>query len=80
MKSTNKSIDKLRNNVIAKGFSSAKPVYIASAKGALIYDVEGKEYIDFGGGIGVMNVGHSHPKVVKAFLSMVDRDGLHLNA
>ena len=64
----NKSIDALRNTVVAKGLSSpnAKPVYIASAKGALLYDVEGKEYIDFGGGIGVMNVGHSNPKVVKA--------------
>jgi 4-aminobutyrate aminotransferase/(S)-3-amino-2-methylpropionate transaminase len=51
---------------MAKGFASGKPIYIASAKGALMYDVEGKEYIDFGGGIAVMNVGHSNPRVVKA--------------
>jgi 4-aminobutyrate aminotransferase/(S)-3-amino-2-methylpropionate transaminase len=31
-----------------------------------VYDVEGREYIDFAGGIAVMNVGHSHPKVVAA--------------
>jgi 4-aminobutyrate aminotransferase/(S)-3-amino-2-methylpropionate transaminase len=34
--------------------------------GARLYDVEGREYIDFAGGIAVMNVGHSHPKVVAA--------------
>jgi 4-aminobutyrate aminotransferase/(S)-3-amino-2-methylpropionate transaminase len=73
MKSTNKSIDKLRNNVMAKGFSSAKPVYIASAKGALLYDVEGNEYIDFGGGIGVMNIGHSHPGVIKAIQEQAEK-------
>ncbi|MBW6485975.1 MAG: 4-aminobutyrate--2-oxoglutarate transaminase [Syntrophobacterales bacterium] len=73
MKATNKSIDKLRNTVMAKGFSSAKPAYIASAKGALLYDVEGNEYIDFGGGIGVMNVGHSHPQVIKAIQEQAEK-------
>ncbi len=66
MKNTNTSIGELRSKVMAKGFASGKPAYIASAKGAMLYDVEGNEYIDFGGGIAVMNVGHSHPRVVKA--------------
>ena len=35
-------------------------------------DIEGKEYIDFAGGIGVNNVGHSHPKVVEAIKSQAD--------
>lgn len=73
MKATNKSIETLRNNVMARGFSSAKPVYIASGRGALLYDVEGNEYIDFGGGIGVMNIGHSHPKVVKAIQEQAEK-------
>ncbi len=59
-------LNDIRNQVMAKGFVSGKPVYIASAKGAVLHDVEGNEYIDFGGGIAVMNVGHSNPKVVKA--------------
>ena len=63
---TNQSLSELRNQVMAKGFASGKPAYVASAQGALVYDVEGKEYIDFGGGIAVMNVGHSNPKVVRA--------------
>jgi 4-aminobutyrate aminotransferase/(S)-3-amino-2-methylpropionate transaminase len=62
----NSLLNAKRNEVVAKGFASGKPVYIASARGALLYDVEGKEYIDFGGGIAVMNVGHSNPKVIKA--------------
>lgn len=73
MKPTSKSIDKLRNAVMAKGFASAKSAYIASAKGAMLYDVEGKEYIDFGGGIGVMNVGHSHPRIIKAIQDQAEK-------
>ena len=42
------------------------PVYVARARNAMITDVEGREYIDFAAGIGVMNVGHCHPKVVAA--------------
>jgi 4-aminobutyrate aminotransferase / (S)-3-amino-2-methylpropionate transaminase / 5-aminovalerate transaminase len=73
MKVKNKSLGELRGTVMAKGFSSGKPMYIASAQGAMIYDVEGKEYIDFGGGIAVMNVGHSNPKVIQAIKDQVDK-------
>ena len=38
-----------------------------------VWDVEGKEYIDFAGGIGGMNVGHSHPKVVAALKDQAER-------
>jgi 4-aminobutyrate aminotransferase / (S)-3-amino-2-methylpropionate transaminase / 5-aminovalerate transaminase len=62
----NSTLDAKRNKVVAKGFASVKPVYIESARGALLYDGEGTEYIDFAGGIAVMNVGHSNPKVIKA--------------
>jgi 4-aminobutyrate aminotransferase/(S)-3-amino-2-methylpropionate transaminase len=36
------------------------------ALGSLVYDIEGREYVDFSGGIGVLNVGHCHPRVVAA--------------
>jgi 4-aminobutyrate aminotransferase/(S)-3-amino-2-methylpropionate transaminase len=42
------------------------PIVAASAKGAVITDPEGREFIDFVGGIGVMNVGHGHPRVIDA--------------
>ncbi|HNY66670.1 MAG TPA: 4-aminobutyrate--2-oxoglutarate transaminase [Deltaproteobacteria bacterium] len=70
---SNKSIADLRNEVMAKGFASGKPAYIASARGAVLTDVEGNEYIDFGGGIAVMNVGHSNPKVVAAIKKQAEK-------
>ena len=42
------------------------PVFAAAAEGAIITDVDGNRFIDFAGGVGVMNVGHSHPRVVEA--------------
>ena len=55
-----------RNSVMAEGYASGTDCFVESGSGAMIYDMEGREYIDFAGGIGVMNVGHSHPKVVAA--------------
>jgi 4-aminobutyrate aminotransferase apoenzyme (EC 2.6.1.19) len=40
--------------------------YADRAEGAELWDVEGQRYIDFAGGIAVMNVGHRHPKIVAA--------------
>ncbi len=70
---TNDILVKRRSDVIAKGFVSAAGSYIAKAKGASLVDVEGREFIDFGGGIAVMNVGHSHPKVVAAIREQAGR-------
>jgi 4-aminobutyrate aminotransferase/(S)-3-amino-2-methylpropionate transaminase len=70
---TNKALHELRNKFIAKGNVSATDRYIAHAHGAIITDVEGQDYIDFGGGIAVMNVGHSHPKVVQAIKDQAEK-------
>ncbi len=70
---TNVALHERRNNVVAKGFGSATNKYIAHAKGAVLTDVEGQEYLDFAGGIAVMNVGHSHPKVVKALQDQAEK-------
>ncbi|HYS80187.1 MAG TPA: 4-aminobutyrate--2-oxoglutarate transaminase [Anaeromyxobacteraceae bacterium] len=56
----------LRDRHVPKGASHATPAFIKEARGAVMIDVDGRELIDFAGGIGVMNVGHSHPKVVAA--------------
>ena len=45
---------------------------ITKAEGCLLYDVNGKEYIDLIGGISVANVGHRHPKVVEAIKKQLD--------
>lgn len=61
-----KDLRELRTIYMPPGFASGTACYVASGRGSLLYDVEGNEYIDFAGGIAVMNVGHSHPKVVSA--------------
>ncbi len=63
---TNEELSTLRAQIVPKGAPMTAPVYIARARNATITDVEGREYIDFAAGIGVMAVGHSHPKVVQA--------------
>jgi len=63
---SNESIAAVRSRFLPPGHASLNSAYVESACGALIRDVDGREYIDFAGGIGVMNVGHSHPKVVAA--------------
>jgi 4-aminobutyrate aminotransferase/(S)-3-amino-2-methylpropionate transaminase len=69
---TNEELTALRTANIPRGVPATAPVYAAKAKNALVTDVEGREYIDFAAGIGVMNVGHSHPKVVEAVKTQAD--------
>ncbi|MBW1649521.1 MAG: 4-aminobutyrate--2-oxoglutarate transaminase [Deltaproteobacteria bacterium] len=67
------SLKRLREQYLAKGIISASERYISSAKGSLLTDSQGKEYIDFAGGIAVMNIGHSHPKVVEALKKQAEK-------
>jgi len=70
---TNQSLQERRAAAISAGVASLTPVYVASARGAIVRDVEGREYIDFGGGIGVMNIGHCHPRVVAAIREQAEK-------
>jgi len=56
----------LRTKYIPRGITSAHPITAARAKGSELWDVDGRRYVDFAGGIGVMNVGHGHPRVMQA--------------
>jgi 4-aminobutyrate aminotransferase/(S)-3-amino-2-methylpropionate transaminase len=62
-----------REHAVPRGPFNVGPVFADHASGALIHDVDGTEYIDFCGGIGVMNVGHNHPHVVDAIKRQTDR-------
>ncbi|WLS80427.1 4-aminobutyrate--2-oxoglutarate transaminase [Erwinia pyri] len=55
-----------REQHIPRGIVTAHPIVIARGKGSEVWDVEGNRYLDFVAGIGVLNVGHSHPAVVAA--------------
>ncbi len=57
-----------RNAVVPAGMGMFSPLTIASAKGAITRDADGREYIDFAGGIGVLNAGHCPPPVVDAIV------------
>lgn len=55
-----------RTAAVPNGVGTTLPVFVASASGAIVEDVDGNHLIDLGAGIAVVNVGHAHPKVVAA--------------
>lgn len=69
---TNQQLQSRKEKVIARGQGNLAPVYIAKAKNAELWDVEGKRYIDFGAGIAVSNTGHCHPKIIEAVKTQID--------
>lgn len=70
---TNASLVERRNRAVPQGPFNVTPFFAQKAQGAIITDVEGHEFIDFAGGIGVMNVGHCHPKVVSAIQEQAEK-------
>jgi len=63
---TNEELKQARDQHVPRGPFNVTNLFAAKAKNAIITDVEGRDYIDFASGIGVMAVGHCHPKVVAA--------------
>jgi 4-aminobutyrate aminotransferase / (S)-3-amino-2-methylpropionate transaminase / 5-aminovalerate transaminase len=63
----------LRAQYIPRGITSAHPLAADRAQGSELWDVNGRRYIDFAGGIGVMNVGHGHPRVMEAVRAQLER-------
>jgi len=70
---TNKSLLADRNQHIPQGPFNVHPIFVEKAKGAILTDVEGNEYIDFAGGIGVNNVGHCNEEVLKAVQDQIQK-------
>lgn len=71
--STSETLLQQRSKNVPQGPFQVTPAFIREARGAVMTDVEGKEYIDFAGGIGVLNVGHCHPKVVEAIQDQAEK-------
>jgi 4-aminobutyrate aminotransferase/(S)-3-amino-2-methylpropionate transaminase len=59
--------------VVADPLSVFLPVVIERGSGATLTDVDGNTFIDFTGGVGCLNVGHSHPKVVEAAQQQLEK-------
>ena len=62
-----------REAAVARGVGYSVPLFVASAAGALVTDVDGNALIDFAGGIGTLNAGHCHPAVVAAAREQLGR-------
>ncbi len=70
---TNSDLLARRNKAVARGVAHATAVYADRAENGELWDVEGKRYIDFAGGIAVLNTGHRHPKVMAAVQKQLER-------
>ena len=62
-----------KERVIAEPLSVYLPLVIAEGRGATVTDVDGNTFVDFTGGVGCMNVGHSNPRVVEAVREQAER-------
>jgi 4-aminobutyrate aminotransferase / (S)-3-amino-2-methylpropionate transaminase / 5-aminovalerate transaminase len=62
-----------KERVVADPLSIYIPVVIERGQGATLTDVDGNTFIDFTGGVGCLNVGHSHPRVVEAAQEQLER-------
>jgi 4-aminobutyrate aminotransferase / (S)-3-amino-2-methylpropionate transaminase / 5-aminovalerate transaminase len=62
-----------KQRVVADPLSLTFPIVIERGEGARLTDVDGNTFIDFTGGVGCLNVGHSHPRVVEAAQEQLER-------
>ncbi len=70
---TNANLMARRRAALPAGLGQTYEVFAERAEGAELWDVEGKRYIDFAGGIAVLNTGHRHPKIVEAVKAQLDQ-------
>lgn len=62
-----------RDQFVPRGVVTAHPLVIDRAEGSQVWDVDGERYLDFVGGIGVLNIGHNHPRVVAAVQAQLQK-------
>ncbi|EMX8381313.1 4-aminobutyrate--2-oxoglutarate transaminase [Salmonella enterica subsp. enterica serovar Bareilly] len=63
---TNNALMQRRHNAVPRGVGQIHPIFAERAENCRVWDVEGREYLDFAGGIAVLNTGHLHPGIVSA--------------
>lgn len=69
---TNKDLLARRNAAVARGVGNMHNLFAERADNAEVWDVEGNRYIDFAGGIAVLNTGHRHPKIMQAVAAQME--------
>jgi 4-aminobutyrate aminotransferase/(S)-3-amino-2-methylpropionate transaminase len=70
---TNSELYARRVAAVARGVGHSTPLFADRAENGEVWDVEGKRYIDFAGGIGVLNTGHRNPHVMAAAYRQMER-------
>src|SRR5271165_5785773 len=70
---TNAALMARRRAAMPRGSGQVHEVFVDRALNAEVWDVEGRRYIDFAGGIAVLNTGHRHPRIVAAVKAQLDR-------
>ncbi|ECW5442614.1 4-aminobutyrate--2-oxoglutarate transaminase [Salmonella enterica subsp. enterica serovar Virchow] len=63
---TNNALMQRRHNAVPRGVGQIHPIFAERAENCRVWDVEGREYLDFAGGIAVLNTGHLHPGIVSS--------------
>src|SRR5450755_759091 len=69
---TNATLMARRRAAVARGVGQAHDIFISRGRNAEVWDVEGRRYIDFAGGIAVLNTGHCHPKIIDAVKAQLE--------
>ena len=74
---SNADLQTRKNAATPRGVGVMTDFYAARAENSEIWDVEGRRFVDFGGGIAVVNTGHRHPKQVEAISKQLHEGFLH---
>ena len=69
---TNAALMARRHAAIPRGVGQSHEIFIARGENAEVWDVEGRRYIDFAGGIAVLNTGHCRPEIAEAVKKQID--------
>lgn len=69
---TNAALMARRKTAVPRGVGQSHEIFIARGENAEVWDVEGRRYIDFAGGIAVLNTGHCHPEIIAAVKAQLD--------
>ena len=69
---TNEELIRVSQEVLTQNYGRF-PIVLVKGEGCRVWDVEGKEYLDFVAGIGVCNLGHCYPKVVQAIREQAEK-------
>lgn len=70
---TNQDLHNRRLAATPRGIGVMANFFIDKALNSEVWDIEGNRYIDFGGGIAVLNTGHRHPKIIAAIQAQLER-------